>query len=86
MIMKTLIAIPCSAWWTFRQVRNLYLWGLQSTEIMVAVQYPLKVQNYCSIVPRGIEKAGKKSLTSYPLFVATCMSATLFQLIVDAVL
>ena len=59
MIMKTLIAIPCSAWWTFRRVRSLYLWGLQSTEIMVAIQYPSKVQNYCSIVPCGKKKRGR---------------------------
>ena len=37
--------------------------------------YPLKVQKCCSIVPRGAEKAGKKFLTSYPLFVATCLPA-----------
>ncbi|MFR2212138.1 MAG: hypothetical protein ACLS5O_11970 [[Clostridium] leptum] len=41
---------------------------------------PSEAQKYLSIVPRGIEKAGKKSLTSYR------MAAPLFQLIVDTVL
>lgn len=49
-------------------------------------QYLSKAGNCCSIVPRGIEKAGKKFSTSYTLFVAICMTATLFQLVADTVL
>ncbi len=45
MIMKALIAIPCSTWWIFRRVKSLYLCGLQSAETMVAIQYPSKAQN-----------------------------------------
>ena len=31
------------------------------------MQYSLEMQKYGSIVPRSIEEAGKKFLTSYPL-------------------
>ena len=61
--------------WTFRQAKSLDLCDLQRTETEQVVSYPLKAQKCLSIVPRGTEKAGKKSLTSYPLFVATCLSA-----------
>ena len=39
-----------------------------------------------SIVPHDIEKAGKKSLTSYPLFVTVRMAAAIFPLVMDIVL
>lgn len=61
--------------WTFRQAKSLDLCDLQRTETEQVVSYPLKAQKCLSIVPRGTEKAGKKSLTSYPLFVATCLPA-----------
>lgn len=50
------------------------------------ISYPSEAQKCCSIIPRGTEKAGKKSLAPYPLFVAIRMAATLFQLVVDTVL
>ena len=61
--------------WTFRRAKSLELCGLQWAETDQAISYPSKVQKRCSIIPRGTEKAGKKSLTSYPLFIATCLSA-----------
>lgn len=61
--------------WTFRRAKSLDLCGLQWAETDQAISYPSKVQKRCSIIPRGTEKAGKKSLTSYPLFIATCLSA-----------
>ena len=40
------------------------------------IQYPSELQKCCSIVPRSsIGKASKKSLTSCPLSVATCLPA-----------
>ena len=59
----------------FRRVKSLDLCGLLSAKTEWVIQYPSEMQKCCSIVPRGIEKAGKKSLTSYPLSVATCLPA-----------
>ena len=61
--------------WIFRRAKSLYLCDLQRAETEQVVSYPLKAQKCCSIVPRGTEKAGKKFLISYPLFVATCLPA-----------
>ena len=61
--------------WIFRRAKSLDLCGLQRAETEQVVSYPLKAQKCCSIVPRGTEKAGKKFLTSYPLFVATRLPA-----------
>jgi len=61
--------------WTFRRAKSLDLCGLQRAETEWGISYPSKAQKCCSIVPRGTEKAGKKSLTSYPLFIATCLPA-----------
>lgn len=49
--------------------------ALQRVETEQGIPYPSEAQKCRSIIPRGTEKAGKKSLTSYPLFVATCLSA-----------
>ena len=46
----------------------------------------LKVAKRRSIAPHSTEKAGKKPLASYPLFIAIRMAATLFQFIVNTVL
>jgi len=59
---------------------------LQREEIEQVVSYSSEAQKCCFIVPHGIEKAAKKSLTSYPLFVAIRMAATLFPLVGDTVL
>jgi len=61
--------------WIFRRAKSLDLCGLQRAETKQVISYPSKAQKCCSIVPRGTEKAGKNFLTSYPLFVATCLPA-----------
>ena len=61
--------------WIFRRAKSLDLCGLQRAETEQAVSYPSEAQKCLSIVPRGAEKAGKKSLASYPLLVATCLPA-----------
>ena len=61
--------------WMFRREKSLDLCGLQRAETEQVVLYPSKAQKCLSIVPHSTEKAGKKSLTSYPLFVATCLPA-----------
>lgn len=66
--MKPSIAIPCSTMWTFRRVKSPYLCGFERAETGWVIQDPSELQKCCSIVPRNIEKAGKKFLTSYPLF------------------
>jgi len=48
---------------------------LQREETEQVVSYPSEAQKCLSIVPRNTEKAGKKFLSSYPLFVATCLPA-----------
>ena len=72
--------------WTFRRAKSLNLCGLQRAETEQVVSYLSEAQKRRSIVPHGIEKASKKSLTSYPFSVAIRMAATLFQLVVDTVL
>ena len=72
--------------WTFRWAKSLDLCGLQWAETDQAISYPSKAPKCRSIIPRDTEKAGKKFLTSYPLFVAIRMATTLFQLVVDTVL
>ena len=61
--------------WTFRRAKSLDLCGLQRAGTGQVISYPSETQKCCSIVPRDIEKAGKRFLTSYPLFIATCLPA-----------
>ena len=61
--------------WIFRRAKSLDLCGLQKVETVPGILYLSEAQKCLSIVPRGTEKAGKKFLTSYPLFTATCLPA-----------
>lgn len=61
--------------WTFRQAKSLDLCGLQRAGTGQVISYPSETQKCCSIVPRDIEKAGKRFLTSYPLSVTACLPA-----------
>jgi hypothetical protein len=61
--------------WIFRRAKSLDLCGLQKVETVPGILYLSEAQKCLSIVPRGTEKAGKKFLTSYPLFAATCLPA-----------
>lgn len=61
--------------WTFRRAKSLDLCGLQRAGTGQVISYPSETQKCCSIVPRDIEKAGKRFLTSYPLSVTACLPA-----------
>jgi len=52
--------------WIFRRTKSLDLCGLQRAGTEQGISYPSEAQKRLPIVPRGTEKAGKKSLTSYP--------------------
>lgn len=61
MILKALIAIPCSTMVDICSTQSLDLCGLKRAETEQVISYPSKAQKYCSIVPHSTEKADKKS-------------------------
>lgn len=69
-LLRNSFAMPA---WIFRRAKSLNLCRLQGVETEQVVSYPSEAQKCRSIVPRGTEKAGKKSLISYPLSVAIFM-------------